>query len=556
MDTLRTVAKKKVLVLLRASTKQQDMETQRTNIQEYCEDFGLEPIGDPSVFPGVTGVIVHQLPEFNRMLEKLKSPEIAGVVTSELSRVMRPEKYDAYAVLAIFQEFRKAIWCEADHGLEVWSDDDRKYVMDTFEESVSERNRTFRRTHKAKERLLRDWRNNVTKLPRGVEHIKDKQTYGPNTKKGYYQYTDWAYSHVIPAFERVAQGRESLLSISRSLGFGRETTLRTTLQNRWWLGYRIRDKKRKITYDKFGKKVTGKREKSDNTIEQATNLSGLINDQLKDGVPNEPLVSVQLFDTVQAILAANKDHHSHNDSHTQDFLGTDFLRCGICGSKLVLKWDRRSGQPPVYVCSSYQRNWFKATAAGEKAVSCGFKRLRAIETDIAIAKAITVYLTDIPFLVATIEKAKSCDEARERRQDLVLAERQLDAAQKTHKKEQNLYRAIPDPDSPEAEEQMATVNRAWRAVSEAKIRVGTAEAAARPFGTDDAEPIARQIVDRMTATFCRAAGIKTMAEKRKALGDVLEKIAMDNSTIATLTIRGGLRYTLGSPIHAQKNVSL
>jgi len=56
---------------------------------------------------------------------------------------------------------------------------------------------------------------------------------------------------------------------------------------------------------------------------------------------------------------------------------------------------------------------------GEKAISCGFKRLRAIAVDQAITKAATVYLTDIPFLTETISKAQSSDEAQARQQDLV-----------------------------------------------------------------------------------------------------------------------------------------
>ncbi|HYW44610.1 MAG TPA: hypothetical protein VE959_17245 [Bryobacteraceae bacterium] len=133
---------------------------------------------------------------------------------------------------------------------------------------------------------------------------------------------------------------------------------------------------------------------------------------------------------------------------------------------------------------------------------------------------------------------------------------------KAHKKEQNIYRGYPDPDEPEAIEQLAKMNRAYREVSEAKIRVATAEANAIPFGTDDAEKIARQIVDRTQAVF-HVAGRKYMnmpesraiAEKRKALAIVLEKITVTNDTIATLTIRGGLEYALGEPIHAQTNGS-
>lgn len=553
MDTSRAVTKKKVLVLLRASTKQQDMETQRTNVEAYCVEWSLEPVGDPYTFPGITGVIVHQLPEFQRMLERLESPEIAGVVTSELSRLMRPEKFDAYAVLAVFQEHHKLIFCEADHPLDVSSDEDRSYAMNSFEQSVFERKKIKFRTHRAKERLIRDWQVSITKLPNGVEHVKDKKTFGPSTKKGYYQYTDWAHSHVRPAFERVAQRKDTLRHIALSLGFANETTLRTTLENKWWIGYRVRVKRRTVTYDKFGNKETSKREDHPNPIEQPTNLSGLLNDQLKYGVSHEPLVSPELFQTVQTIIAANKEHKSHADSNGQDFLGTDFLKCGICGSKLYLKFDRRNGCPPVYVCSSYQNNWRKKKL-GEKGTACGFKRLRAKDADIAITKAITVYLTDLPFLQRTILKVQSSDEAKQRQEDLVLAQRRLDEAQKAHKKESNLYRQIPDPDSTEAEEQLAKVNRAMRDVSEARIRVATAEAAAIPFGSNDAEEIARQIVDRMTETFCKPAH-KTIAQKREALASVLEKITIDNGMIATLTIRGGLTYKLGSPIHAKSYVS-
>src|SRR6516162_1556705 len=126
--------KKKVLALLRASTKQQDMETQQSNVEFYClpDNFNLEVV-DTFTFPGITGTQVQKTTEFQRMQKRLESPEISGVVMSEISRMMRVDELDAFYALKVFRTHKKLIYCDVNHPLDVRNEDDRKSISDKLQ---------------------------------------------------------------------------------------------------------------------------------------------------------------------------------------------------------------------------------------------------------------------------------------------------------------------------------------------------------------------------------------------------------------------------------------
>ena len=73
---------RKVLALLRVSTKEQDMVRQRTDIQwhidRFREDGILLEIEKEYALDGITGVVVQNTPEFKAMLDHLKQPHISG----------------------------------------------------------------------------------------------------------------------------------------------------------------------------------------------------------------------------------------------------------------------------------------------------------------------------------------------------------------------------------------------------------------------------------------------------------------------------------------------
>lgn len=517
---------KKVLALLRGSTKQQDMETQQSNIDFYClkQNFNLTVV-ETFVFPGITGSVVHKTPQFQRFLKRLEDPAITGVVFSQLDRMMRVKELDAFGKFKIFRTGHKLMYCDLEKPLDVSKHEDVELIATTLIQAEKERQKIKFRTQRAKERLILDPEVNVTRLPRGVEHLKDRKQYGPKTKKGFYRYTQYAYEKVAPAFHRVAVGGESLNSVAKSLGFSNESSLRTTLMNQWWIGVKVRDKKRVVEYDEeTGEKKIGPRIAHETPIVQRTNLA--------EHPPEDWTVTPELFNRVQNILAKHKETFTEWQSNTGQFLGTGFLVCE-CGCKLYLKYDARNGKPPVYVCSSYQQRWRnrnKNSESSKELAYCKFSRLRAAEVDTAIWKAVLNYFTDVDYLLHAITDAQKTPVATDRQADLIAAQKTLEGLER--QKKSILAMLQIDDEDPDVLRKFTEVKRQ---IADAKIRIATVQAQAQPFGTNDAWTITTAIVER----FWNSEDW-TIEEKRAALAEVVEKININTECIATFTVRGGL----------------
>ena len=486
------------------------MVRQRTDIQwhidRFREDGILLEIEKEYALDGITGVVVQNTPEFKAMLDHLKQPHISGIVLSQLDRFMRPEHVDAYGALRVFRVGKKLMYCDANNPLDITNPEDRTVIITQLEAAFLERRKIQFRTQRKKEELITDPTVSILKLPRGVEHIRDAKTYGPKTKKGHFRYTPYAYEKIAPAFERVAAG-ETIRSVATNLGFSTETSLRIVLNNKWWIGVNERVHQRVVTYDEeTGQKIVGKRTKHPRPIQHYTNLA------------ETPLVPVELFNRVQDIIAVHQKKWTQAQSNTNAFLGTGLLECQ-CGCKMYLKYDAHRGKPPVYVCSSYRT----------KNGPCGNSRLRAEKTDEAIWKTAVEYLTDVPFLVDAVRKAMETDEVRKRHQDLEAAKKALEALEA--KKRRILKMVAMDED----EDAVVMYTKVKLEISDAKIRLATAQAQAEPFGTSDPMEIARTIMSGFDGNEHWA-----VQKKRQALADVVERITVDRDAKATFIVRGGM----------------
>jgi hypothetical protein len=533
----------KVLAVYRKSTDKQDLATQHSNVEKFCQPgyYKDAPAGlvvadsDVFEFEGITGTQVHKHPDFKRMLRRLEtSPDIAGIVISDSSRLMRVEEINAFGKLEVFVEHHKLIFHDAKSAVELWDPIQAQMFSSMLWAAGDARRKMALASKNTKEFLIQDPTINICKLPQGVRHDIERSFFGrKNNQKGWYEYTDFAKSSIRPAFERVAAGGESMSSIATTLGFSNETALRNALRNEWYIGYRVRDKKRVVKYDKkTGKKTIGKREEHETPLRQATNLAGL-DFCYKPDLPHEPLVSVELFNRVQNILNKHKETFSEWQTNSGNFLGTGFMVCGVCGCKLYLKYDKRNGKPPVYICSSYQTRWRNENRKTEETKvlpPCNFSRMRAADVDAAIWKAAETYFTDHGWLHAAILEAQKTDVAQDRQADLRAAEGTLEGLEKEKKKVLALLN-IDDEDG----DVLQKFTDVKRRISEVRIRVATLKANAQPFGSSDAFVIAKAICNRFWNS-----GNWTTEEKRAALADVVERIRIGQDNKAYFTVRGGL----------------
>lgn len=524
--------KRKVIALVRGSTNQQDMLTQQSNIEFYCsktwqkdgffgdEKFMIE-VAETVILPGTTGIISHKRPDFKiNVLGKLEQhPEYIGIVTSELSRMMRPQDLDAYAAFKVFRTHRKLIFCDMPRPLFVGDSEDRRLIANELERSVAEREKTAWRTQGAKERLILDPLTNITRLPQGVEHIIDSKVldpfFGPRNKKGYWQYTEFAYTKIRPAFERI-YACEKINRVAMDLGFSNESSLRSLLSNKWWIGVKERVHQVNTTYgEEEGEKILSKRGAHPVPIIHETNL--VLN----------PLMSPELYEKVQTILGVNHNKWSKRNTNEGVFLFKDFLFCGKCGRKMYPKNDLRTGQPPTYICSSVQA----------KGGACGMSRIKRDRTDQQLwdgvpeknQPGIQTIFRDTKNLVNSVLAGLGGGEANHKRTDVEEAKRVLADLQTQKERSSKLYKGTGD------EQYYAETVKLTHDISSAKIRLATAKAQAEPFGSSDAKQIAMAIQQRFL--HCEKW---SFAEKREGIADVIEKIVIKEDGNATLVVKGGI----------------
>src|SRR5262245_21754241 len=103
------MTKTKVIALLRVSSEAQarpereGLPAQRRLCETVARNHALE-IVDWVELEGVSGAQVLQDPRFNRLLKRLASPEIAGVVVADFDRLFRRGKFADYAILDNFAD--------------------------------------------------------------------------------------------------------------------------------------------------------------------------------------------------------------------------------------------------------------------------------------------------------------------------------------------------------------------------------------------------------------------------------------------------------------------
>jgi DNA invertase Pin-like site-specific DNA recombinase len=514
----------KVLALMRASTKEQDLERQKSDIDFHVARFaedGIEvEIVETFELHGISGAIAQATPEFKRMLTRLQDPTISGILISQLDRFLRPENADAYAALKIFRTGKKLMFCDAKRPLDITDSEDRSVIINTLEQAYMERRRIKHRTHSKKELLIQDPTVSVTRLPNGVKHVKDIKRYGPKTKKGWFEYTDYAFSHIKVAFERYAAG-ESMMSLCGKIGFPSQAYLREILKNKWWIGILDRTKQVTITYDEeTGEKIRSKRHAHPKPIVNVTNLA------------ETPLVPVELWERVQSLLGINAKNFTFTHSNANDFLFNGKLFCGKCGARLYIKNDtKRANQPPTYICSSYNNSWRKAKVGkAEKGEPCGFRRLSAEDLDLALFSSCADTFKNKEWVNQVVAAALDTTEAMSRKNDLAAAVERLEGLEKKKKAIQRMV-AVDDTD----EDSLHLFMACKRDIAEAQIRLATAKAEAEPFGTDDPNGIATAIAARW-----EHPEDWNFAEKKSAIKDTIERIIWGMDGRSTIVFRGGL----------------
>jgi DNA invertase Pin-like site-specific DNA recombinase len=153
---------KKVIELIRVSTEGQaasdraSIPAQRVANRQTCARNDLEIVRSIEL-ADVSGACVLLASEIQDLIKWMQSPEIHGVVAREFSRLMRPEKFEDYALLQVFVDSRTVLYLP-DGPIDLSNKTGR--LMGTIRAAMAgmERSEILERIWSAKERKASAWR--------------------------------------------------------------------------------------------------------------------------------------------------------------------------------------------------------------------------------------------------------------------------------------------------------------------------------------------------------------------------------------------------------------
>lgn len=337
--------KKPVIGLVRVSTEDQagddcaGIPRQRDAIVRVAASHGLEVV-EVVEFAGISGTVTKEMPEIHRILEMVRERRIAGIALADLDRLFRLKRPGDLAILNDFEEAQATIW--TDSGVYDYSNDNGttlSIMRGLF--SGLELRAIKRRIQQAREKKRKNGELAGAKilLATGVDYDR---------KTKVWSYTN-AIAKVQEAFRIVDEERLTNMSeLGRRLGV-QAATLRLWLRNPIYKGIRRIAWKRGEAFGRARKVWLPGERRDKKKVRRAPE------DVIENKVIDEPAVSVERWDRVQAILADERLRWRRRraDAGTQVNLGSGLLTCGHCGGRIYASSGRnkkRPGRAGYYYC--------------------------------------------------------------------------------------------------------------------------------------------------------------------------------------------------------------
>lgn len=380
---------RRVLSLVRVSGKPQIDRTgiprQLDTISEIIERENLIiEEGDEYRFEGLSGASVERFPKFRAMLDRLKDPQLAGIVFAEVSRLFRPEFADQLAISKPFRVNGKLVFYE-DGVLDLRKDRDIAIFVEEAMKAGAYRKRMLKNTQwgRNERRTRGDCKSDP--LLQGVKFVPHPRV-RDELVVGHFEYTPES-ERMPEAYSRVLAG-DSYTTTANRLGFYSPSVLRDYLRSRWWIGEKASLKKRiNAGLREDGSEYWGYRLKREVPIIVPAN--GLAHPCQDCKVHFKPLISRPTFEAVQLILDRTEKTWVRNTEARKDspYIGIGVLTCARCGRKLYSKPNKRTGMLH-YRCSSYNNG----------NTPCGAPHIRQAEIDKELRFYATIRLTDRRFV--------------------------------------------------------------------------------------------------------------------------------------------------------------
>jgi DNA invertase Pin-like site-specific DNA recombinase len=344
--------------------------SQRAINRRTAQAYGLEIVRSIEL-SDVSGAQILAAPEMRELLKLIADPLIHGVVAREFSRVMRPENFYDYHILQIFADTRTLLYLP-DGAIDFSSRMGRLMGVMQAAFAGDQRLELLAHSWNSKEEKRRAGKFPQSKicLPFGV---------------GYEESSGWFYKpeaeRIRKAFTLVLSGDTSYCSISEKVGIA-PFNLRNLLRNPIFKGWRVIDKQR-------DRSPGAKKVKADGRQADRPKIMRAPDEVIRVRVIDEPLVSEEEFERVQAILAMKKSRHWRTRSDYQHrYTYNGFLIC-ICGD-LIYTGRRRSD---YYICKARRMTH-----------SCDTRYMRRDVLEQKLDELFATRLTDENFLSGIVER--------------------------------------------------------------------------------------------------------------------------------------------------------
>jgi DNA invertase Pin-like site-specific DNA recombinase len=278
-------------------------------------------------------------PEIQELIRLMQSPDIAGVVAREFSRLMRPENFEDFALLQVFADTKTVLYLP-EGPLDLSNKTGR--LMGTIRAAIAGMERT--------EILERVWTAKEEKRRRGeLAQSKIVLPWGVGYDDGHFFYKPEA-ELVREAFRQFLAGNQSYLQLSKLLGVT-PRGMHVVMRNPIWTGWRVIDKKRDSS--SAGRYTVANGRQADRK-----KIARAPEDVIRVQVIAEPLISEETFQAAQRIMDLKQARHWRSQPNLEHrFTYNGFLTCSVCEEQVHTALARKD----YYVCKGRRTNHACAT---------------------------------------------------------------------------------------------------------------------------------------------------------------------------------------------------
>jgi DNA invertase Pin-like site-specific DNA recombinase len=479
-----------------------------------------------TVYVQESGKFIMEDTDFQSIVADLQAGLADGILVAEQSRLVRPEDLSLFQVFGLFQRMRKMIWTPT-AAIDPTTPEGMMLLGINGLMDGLELGKLKARMLGARERLRKDGfaGSGGCAIPKGVIYTKIKGHRG-----GVWSYgcvDDPTYPQKVKeAFRMLVEDNAPYQRIAVHLDVS-ERGVQVCLQNTIWIGYR----RRKVEHQTAPVRVVENLRtplKPGEKIRRYRPARPLAeSEDIATNLVSEPLISRELFDRAQRIIATRRLRYTENKRSANTLIPGPMIRCECCGDGHYMKAKRKGTHDySRYYCASRHqsnRSRTKTRRRQERPAACTSKSFRCDEFERAVEYMFSEGVTGKQIVEALDAFAKANKRAPAKAKSIDAELAVLDAAHTRGYRQYALGKAT--------EAQWDTLS----AEIEAKRRVLLADRPEPVMVMYDANSLAQAIV----AAFAEFEFLER-AEKRDLLRRAVREFVVNrNAEVLSIKLSGG-----------------